>query len=124
MRIMGMKMRNYYLTWFIRYFIIYCIVHLAASAIIQYKLPYVPFYVPLILFLLFDIVIIVQNFFIQVFLSRARLGIVIALLFFVIQYVASFAVSNNTSPTESYKNMMSVIPHVAFIFAFQNILYF
>ncbi len=120
-----MKMRNYYLTWFIRYFIIYCIVHFAATAIIQYKLPHVPFYIPLVLFIMFDIVIIIQNFFIQVFLSRARLGIVIALLFFIGQYVAWFTVSgNNVTPSESYKNMLSVIPHVAFIFAFQNVLYF
>lgn len=97
MRIMGMRMRYYYLTWFLRYFIIYGIVHGAASGIISYQLQYVPFYIPYVLFLLFDAVIIIQNFFVQVFLSRAKLGVVITLLYFVLQYVASLVITNNSS---------------------------
>jgi ATP-binding cassette subfamily A (ABC1) protein 3 len=124
MRIMGMKMRNYYLTWFIRYFAVFCVVHGICTGIIYYQLPYIPFYIPLILFLLFDIVIIVQNFFIQVFLSRAKLGVVIALLFFVLQFVASLVVSNSSSPDEHFKTLLSIVPHVAFILGFSNMLYF
>lgn len=36
MRIMGMSMQYYYLTWFIRYFITYAIVHGVASGILAY----------------------------------------------------------------------------------------
>lgn len=124
MRIMGMKMRNYYFTWFIRYFITYLIVHGVASAIISYKLTYVPFYVPFVLFIMFDVVIIIQNFFIQIFLSRAKIGVVVSLLFFVVQYVASFVISSNSSPSAYSKTMLSIIPHVAYLLSFQNILYF
>jgi ATP-binding cassette subfamily A (ABC1) protein 3 len=124
MRIMGMRMRYYYFTWFMRYFIIYAIVHGVASGILAYQLKYVPFYVPYILFLMFDSVIIIQNFFVQVFLSRAKLGVVITLLFFVLQYVVSLLITNSSSQTESFNTMMSIVPHVAYILSFSNILYF
>lgn len=123
MRVMGMKMKTYYFTWFIRYFIIYCIIHGVATGLIAFKLTFVPFYIPLVLFILFDILIILQNLFIQVFFSRAKLGITIALLFFIAQYAACYVVSN-TNPGERFKTFLSFIPHVAFVFAFQNILYF
>ena len=92
---MGMKMRNYYATWFIRFIAVYLVVHSIASAILMYKLTMVPFYIPFVLFIMFDIVIILQNYFIQVFLSRAKLGIVIALLFFCLQFIISFLVSGS-----------------------------
>jgi hypothetical protein len=92
-----MKMRNYYATWFIRFIAVYLVVHSIASAILTYKLTMVPFYIPFILFIMFDIVIIIQNYFIQVFLSRAKLGIVIALLFFSLQFIASFVVSGSST---------------------------
>lgn len=121
---MGMKMRYYYLTWFLRYFIVYSIVHGIAAGILAFQLKYVPFYVPYALFLMFDAVIIIQSFFVQVFLSRAKLGVVITLLFFVLQYVASLVITNSSSQTESFNTMMSIVPHVAYILAFSNILYF
>lgn len=124
MRIMGMRMRYYYLTWFMRYFIIYAIIHGVASGILAYQLKYVPFYVPYILFLLFDSVIITQNFFVQVFVSRAKLGVVITLLFFVLQYVVSLLITNSSSQTEGFNTIMSIVPHVAYILSFTNILYF
>lgn len=116
-------MRNYYATWFIRFIAVYLVVHSIASAILMYKLTMVPFYIPFILFIMFDVVIIIQNYFIQVFLSRAKLGIVIALLFFALQFIVSFLVSGSDI-TENLKMLMSIVPHVAFIFSFQNLLYF
>ena len=65
-----------------------------------------------------------QNFFVQVFLSRAKLGVVISLLFFVVQFVVSLLITNNTSQSEDFNNLMSIVPHVAYILAFSNILYF
>lgn len=124
MKIMGMKMRDYYFSWFIRYFVIYVIVHAAVSAMIAYQLSNVPIYVPFIIFILFDITIIIQNFFVQVFVSRARLGIIMALLFFVGQFVVSYVIINDPNPTQWSKLILSIIPHVAYIFSFQNLLYF
>lgn len=118
MSIMGMKMSHYYFTWFIRYFVVMVIVHLICSIIIARTLPYVTFIVPFIIFILFDIVLIVQNFFIQVFLSRAKIGVVISLLFFVLQYVLSLISTNSDNPTIGVNSALSIIPHAAFIFAF------
>jgi ATP-binding cassette, subfamily A (ABC1), member 3 len=123
MSIMGMKMSNYYFSWFIRYLAVYVILHIICSAIIVKQITHVPFIIPFIVFVLFDIVLIVQNFFIQVFLSRAKIGVVISLLFFIIQYVLSFISTNSDNPTTAVNVGISVIPHVAFILAFQTMLY-
>jgi ATP-binding cassette subfamily A (ABC1) protein 3 len=123
MRIMGMQMGTYYATWFMRYYIIYFIVHSVCSGVIAYQLNYVPFYIPFVLYLLFDVVIILQNFFIQIFLSRAKIGVVIALLFYVLQFVLSLLSTNSDNPTEYVNNLLSIVPHVAFILAFQNMIY-
>jgi len=99
MKIMGMSMGKYYLTWFIRYFVIYIIVHGIISGVFSYIMKYIPFYVFFILFILFDIVLILQSFFIQVFLSRAKLGVVISLLLFAIQFILSVISTNSKNPT-------------------------
>ena len=120
---MGMKGFNYYFSWFCRYFIVFAILHLIGAAIISRQLTTVPFYIPFIVFLLFDIVIIIQCFFIQVFLSRAKIGVVISLLFFLVQYILSFIAVSSDNPTIGVNSSMSIIPHVAFILAFQTMLY-
>lgn len=99
MSIMGMNLPVYYVTWFIRYFVTCLVIHLIGAGIIAGVLPKVGFIVPFIIFLLFDIVIIIQSFFIQTFFTRAKLGVVIALLFFLIQYIISFISSNSDDPS-------------------------
>ena len=99
MSIMGMSMFTYYFTWFIRYFITFLIVHIPASVFVWHALIYVPIYIPLVTFLLFDVVLIFQSFFIQVFFTRAKIGVIIALLFFLGQFIISFVVSNSDNPT-------------------------
>jgi ATP-binding cassette subfamily A (ABC1) protein 3 len=63
-------------------------------------------------------VLIVQSFFIQVFFTRAKIGVVIALLFFIIQYILSFLTSNSDNPTLGVNSAASIIPHVGLILAF------
>jgi ATP-binding cassette subfamily A (ABC1) protein 3 len=123
MSIMGMKMSNYYFSWFVRYFAVYIALHIVCSAIMAKALTHVPFYIIFIVFVLFDIVLIIQNFFIQVFLSRAKIGVVISLLFFVVQYVLSFISTNSNNPTLAVNVGISVIPHAAFIIALQTMIY-
>lgn len=120
---MGMKIRNYYFTWFVRYYAVYVILHLICSIIISNQLKKVPFYIPFIVFILFDIVLVIQNFFIQVFLTRAKIGVVVSLLFFILQYILSFISTNSNNPTIGVNSALSVIPHAAFILAFQTIIY-
>jgi ATP-binding cassette subfamily A (ABC1) protein 3 len=95
MSITGMKLWIYYFTWFIRYFMVYLVIHLIVSAIINGAFKQVPYYIPLVIFLLFDILLIIQSFFIQIFVTRAKIGIVVALLFFVLQYAINFIIANN-----------------------------
>ena len=123
MNIMGMQLPVYYVTWFIRYFVTCVIIHLIGSAIIAGVLPKVGFIIPFVIFILFDIVLIIQSFFIQTFFTRAKLGVVIALLFFLIQYIISFISSNSDNPTLSVNSGLSVIPHIAFILSFETMLY-
>jgi ATP-binding cassette, subfamily A (ABC1), member 3 len=66
-------------------------------------------------------VMIIQSFFIQVFLSRAKIGVVIALLFFLIQYIISF-LSSDTATT-LVNSAISIIPHAAFTLAFKTMLF-
>jgi len=123
MSIMGMNTGYYYLSWFIRYIVVYTLVHVFCSAIIVSTLTYAPFYLVLILFILFDMVIIVQNFFIQVFLTRAKIGVVVSLLFFVLQYIVTVVGSSSDDPTIDFNKAVSIIPHAAINLAFQTIAY-
>jgi ATP-binding cassette subfamily A (ABC1) protein 3 len=95
MSITGMKLWIYYFTWFIRYFVVYLVIHLIVSAIMLGAFKQVPYYIPLVIFILFDILLIIQSFFIQIFVTRAKIGIVVALLFFVLQYAINFIIANN-----------------------------
>ena len=115
---MGMNLPVYYVTWFIRYFVTCLVIHLIGSAIISATLPHVKFIVPFVVFIFFDILIIIQSFFIQTFFTRAKLGVVIALLFFLIQYIISFISSNSDNPTLSVNTALSIIPHVGLILSF------
>lgn len=123
MSIMGMILPVYYVTWFIRYFVTLLVIHIIGSAIISATLPHVKFIVPFIVFILFDIVIIIQSFFIQTFFTRAKLGVVIALLFFLIQYIISFISSNSDNPTLKVNTAISIVPHIAFILSFETMFY-
>ena len=66
---------------------------------------------------------IVQSFFIQVFLTRAKIGVVIALLFFLIQFIISFIATGSDGVTMSVNNAVSIVPHAAFVIAFRTIVY-
>ena len=120
---MGMKGSKYYFSWFMRYFIVLFVIHLLSSVILARTLSNIPFYMPFIIFIFFDILLIIQNFFIQVFLTRAKVGVVIALLFFILQFVLSFVVGTGSNSTTSVNNAISIVPHVAFVLAFRTMVY-
>ena len=123
MSIMGMKVWLYYLTWFFRYFIVYLILHAIGSGIIVAALPRISFFMPFIIFILFDIVLIIQSFFIQIFFTRSKIGVVFALVFFVVQYIINYVVATTEYPTLSLFQSVSIVPHVAFIQAFKEMVY-
>lgn len=119
MSISGMSTSAYYLTWFIRYYPVYLVIHSISSGIISNIFSQVDFYILFVIFILFDLVLITQAFFIQIFATRAKIGIVIGLLFFVIQYVINYVLVNNSNPSKSMNTYLSFVPHVAFILAFK-----
>lgn len=94
-----MKMKDYYFTWFCRYLIIYLIAHIIISGMIASQLSYVSFYIPFLLFILFDVFLIIQNFFIQIFISKAKFGVFILLTFFVSQFVIWYVIVDDPFPT-------------------------
>lgn len=123
MAISGMNLGIYYATWFIRYLATYLVIHLVISAIITGVCPKIPFYIPLVVFVLFDILLIIQSFFIQIFVTRAKIGIIIALLFFILQYVINYIVANNQDVTVNIYRAISIVPHIALILAIKEMIY-
>lgn len=123
MFIMGMRGGNYYFSWFVRYFVALLVTHIICTLIAGKILTHISFFTMLILFLLFDVVIIIQSFFIQVFLTRAKMGIVMALLFFLLQFIVSLLATNSDNPSTSLNSTFSIIPHAAFIIAWRTLLF-
>jgi hypothetical protein len=60
-----------------------------------------------------------QAFFIQILFTRAKIGMVIGLLFFLLQYIIHFIVGNSNNPNIQQKTYASISPHSAFISALQ-----
>ena len=114
---------NYYLTWFIRYFSVYLVTHVLCSAILARSFTSINFGVILITFLLFDILLIIQSCFIQVFFTRAKIGMVIALLFFILQYIVNFVIRSSDNPSYTQNMYGSFSPHSAFVSALQQMVY-
>ena len=117
---MGMSMPIYYFTWFIRYFASFLVIHAVGSVVISSTLPHVSFIIPFVVFLLFDMVIMIQSFFIQTFFTRSKIGIVIALLFFLLQFIVSVV---NSDSDARINTLISIVPHCAFILSFQTMIY-
>ena len=123
MSIMGMKMRTYYFTWFIRYFLTYLIINLVATGIFVSAFKNIGYFYPFLICLLFHTLLIVLSFFVQIFVTRSKIGIVFALLFFILQYIVIFIVSNNANVTFKIYRAVSIVPHVAFSLAFKEMVY-
>ena len=123
MKIMGMTNRNYYLSWFIRYFLTYSLIHLLATIIISLTLSFINPVLLFITFILFDVVLIVQSFFVQVFFEKAKMGVVVGLVFFVGQYVVNFVVRTAEEVGAGANVGVSVAPHAAFVLFFVEYLF-
>lgn len=123
MSIMGMKTFTYYFTWFIRYFLVCMFIHIIGSGLLVIAFPTINYGIFLLMLILFDLVLIFQAFFIQIFFTRAKLGIVIGLLFFVIQYVISLAVTTADSPTRTANLLVSVVPQTALTLSLRLLIY-
>jgi hypothetical protein len=66
--------------------------------------------------------LIFQALFIQVFFTRAKPGIIAAIVFFLLQYILIAFIG--TQPDESTVKAVSLAPHIAFTFAVNTMLSF
>lgn len=100
MKMMGMTNTSFYLSWFITYFLVLLFVVIVVSIImVENILSSVTFEIFFFIYLMFAITLIFQAIFISVFFTRAKPGIVFAIVFFLLQYIfRSFMGSN---PTET-----------------------
>ena len=118
MNIMGMNILTYYFTWFIRYFCTLLLVHAVGSAIYSQAYQHIGFVHAFAVWILFDAVLVIQSFFIQTFFTKSKIGVVIALLFFFLQFIMSIVASNSNNSTETVNMYVSIVPHSALILCF------
>lgn len=118
MNIMGMSMFTYYSTWFIRYFCTLLFVHAVGSAVYSQAYQHISFVHAFVVWILFDVVLVIQSFFIQTFFTKSKIGVVIALLLFLLQFIMSIVASNSNNPTEQVNMYVSIVPHSALILCF------
>lgn len=67
MKIMGMSPFSYYASWVLKYLTIYVVAHIFTTLVFFQSLNYLDYSLMLVTFILFDIVLIIQSLFIQVF---------------------------------------------------------
>lgn len=67
MKIMGMSPFSYYASWVLKYLAIYVVAHIFTTLVFFQSLNYLDYSLMLVTFILFDIVLIIQSLFIQVF---------------------------------------------------------
>ena len=75
------------------------------------------------LFILFDLVLIMQAFFIQIFFTKVRIGVIIAVLFAIVQYMLTYIVSNRYNPPSDLYYTFSFIPVISFILSLETLVY-
>ncbi len=123
MLIMGMNKIYYYLTWFIRFFFVYLVIHLVCSGLFLVALPSIPYYVPLLILILFDIVVILQGFCLQFFFDRTIYAVIFSCLLFSLQSSVVSVVSDSSTSSVSINQAISILPHAAASLAFKQMLY-
>lgn len=105
-----MSNRSYFQAWLIHYFFMYFIVSLCHSAIVCLTLSQVSFTLTLTSFLLLDLVLIVQSFFVHSVCSRTKIGLMVGLTLYAIQFLVSFVYKSNTVKTFGMAQLVSVSP--------------
>lgn len=120
---MGMTNTSFYLSWFITYFCVLLFIVIMVSIImVKYVLSSVTFEIFFFIYLMFAITLIFQAIFISVFFTRAKPGIVFAIVFFLLQYLFRSFMGNG--PTATALKLVSLSPHTAFTLAINTMLSF
>ena len=123
MKVMGMSCFWYYATWVFNYFCIYLIAHLFVSLIFFLTFSYVDYSLIFVTFILFDIILILQSMFIQIFFMESVLGTLTALTFFFIQFIGSFVMKSIEVPSDSQLIAASICPFTPLVMIMESIFY-
>lgn len=123
MKMMGMSNSSFYLSWFITYFcVLLFIVTMVSLIMVEQVLSSVTFSIFFFIYLMFVITLIFQAIFISVFFTRAKPGIVFAIVFFLMQYI--FRSLMGSSATSTALKLVSLSPHTAFTLSINTMLSF
>lgn len=87
----------------------------AHSLVLYSMFRLVSFWLILLTFLLFDLVLILQSFFVQALCTRAKTGVMVALLLFAVQFLVSFVYKSNPEKSYGMAAGVSISPHGACI---------
>lgn len=97
MRIMGMRDISFYLSWIIFYMIKYTIISLIVTIILVTVIfSHSNFFVVFLWHWLFCWSLIFQSIFVSTFFTRAKMGNIVAMVFFFLMFICVFLVNNNT----------------------------
>ncbi|EAR86885.2 ABC transporter family protein (macronuclear) [Tetrahymena thermophila SB210] len=112
MKVMGMSDTSFYLAWIIHYLIIYALCSLFAVIILKTAIfKESDFSVLFVWHFLFGITLIFQSLFITTFFTRAKIGNIIGMVFFLLQYMVIFVIRQQDDVTKSMKNGVSILSH-------------
>ncbi|KAL4490757.1 hypothetical protein ABPG72_021811 [Tetrahymena utriculariae] len=113
MKVMGMSDSSFYASWIIYYLIIYIMCSILVATALKVSI-YVSsdWSIIFVWHLLFGISLIFQSLFITTFFTKAQVGNIFAMVFFLFQYMANMILSNDDNPTKSTKVGISILPQV------------
>ena len=123
MYLMGMNGFSYYFSWFLRYFIVYLVIFIIEAIILSSVLKYIPFYVVLIVNIPYGLALIAQLYFIQVFTTRAKVGVLFAVVAYIFQYGFSLIATNPANSSLFINALVSIAPHSAIVLAYRTLVY-
>ena len=123
MSIMGMRVDYYFVTWFIRSWSVLLAIHLVASGLLMIVLTQSSYGMVLLVFVLFDVVLVLQAQFIQMFFASRQTGIISSAFFFVIQYLLAMSITFESNATYTANLVISIVPHAAIMLFFRTLLY-
>lgn len=96
MKIMGMKDSSFYLSWMIQYGLVYLVISFISTIVLKGTVfPESNFLIIFLWHFMFGLSCMAQSFFIQVFFTKAKLGNIVAMIFYLFQYSFRFFLSED-----------------------------
>lgn len=110
MKIMGMKNSSFYLSWITWYMIVYTIISLLVSLILKGSIyANSDWFLIFIWHWLFSMTLIAQSLFISTFFTNAKLGNIVAMVFYLFMYMFQFILSSDSTVDESTNNSIAIL---------------